>query len=42
MREVILARQVTLDGFIEGLNGDLDWAMKEDEETWKYVFDLQR
>jgi dihydrofolate reductase len=42
MRKVILAMQVTLDGFIEGPNGELDWAMKEDEETWRYVFDLQR
>jgi len=41
MRKVILAMQVTLDGFIEGPNGELDWAMKEDEETWKDVFDLQ-
>jgi dihydrofolate reductase len=42
MRKVIVAMQVTLDGFIEGPNGELDWAMKEDEETWKDVFDLQR
>ena len=41
MRKVILAMQVTLDGFIEGPNGELDWAMKEDEETWKDVFELQ-
>lgn len=42
MRKVILAMQVTLDGFIEGPNGELDWAMKEDEEMWKDVFELQR
>jgi len=42
MRKVILAMQVTLDGFIEGLKGELDWAMKEDEETWKDVFELQK
>jgi dihydrofolate reductase len=42
MRKVIVAMQVTIDGFIEGPNGELDWAMKEDEETWKDVFDLQR
>jgi dihydrofolate reductase len=41
MRKVIVAMQMTLDGFIEGPNGELDWAMKEDEETWKDVFDLQ-
>ncbi len=42
MRKVILAMQVTLDGFIEGPKGELDWAMREDEETWKDVFNLQR
>ena len=42
MRKVILALQVTLDGFIEGPKGELGWAMKEDEETWKDVFELQR
>ncbi len=33
MRKVILAMQVTLDGFIEGPNGELDWAMNEDVRT---------
>jgi dihydrofolate reductase len=42
MRKVIVAMQVTLDGFIEGPEGELDWAMKEDEETWKDHFDLMR
>lgn len=42
MRKVIVAMQVTLDGFIEGPNGELDWAMAEDEETWKDHFDLMR
>ncbi len=42
MRKVIVAMQVTLDGFIEGPNGELDWAMKEDEETWKDHFELMR
>src|SRR3990172_6196334 len=40
MRKVIVAMQVTLDGFIEGPSGELDWAMKEDEETWKDLFEL--
>ncbi len=35
MRKVIAALQVTLDGYIEGPNGELDWAMAEDEETWR-------
>jgi dihydrofolate reductase len=42
MRKAIVAMQVTLDGFIEGPNGELDWAMKEDEETWQYHFELMR
>jgi dihydrofolate reductase len=29
--------QTSLDGFIEGPNGELDWAMAEDEETWKDI-----
>ena len=36
MRKVILSIQVTLDGFIEGPNGELDW-MTMDEEVWQEV-----
>lgn len=32
--------QVSLDGFIEGPNGEMDWAMAEDEDTWKDVFEM--
>jgi dihydrofolate reductase len=32
--------QVSLDGFIEGPNGEIDWAMAEDEDTWKDVFEM--
>ena len=35
MRKIIAALQMSLDGFIEGPNGELDWAMAEDEETWR-------
>jgi hypothetical protein len=31
-RKIIAALQVSVDGFIEGPNGELDWAMAEDEE----------
>jgi dihydrofolate reductase len=34
MRKIIAALQTSLDGFIEGPNKELDWAMAEDEETW--------
>lgn len=42
MRKVILAMQMTLDGLIEGPRGELDWAAKEDAETWGDHFDLMR
>jgi dihydrofolate reductase len=40
MRRVIAALQVSVDGFIEGPNGELDWAMAEDEEVWSDVFEM--
>jgi dihydrofolate reductase len=35
MRKIIAALQMSVDGFIEGPQGELDWAMAEDEETWR-------
>lgn len=35
MRKIIAALRVSLDGFIEGPNGELDWV-----ETWEDPFDL--
>jgi dihydrofolate reductase len=40
MRKIIAALQTSVDGFIEGPNGELDWAMAEDEETWRDVFGM--
>jgi dihydrofolate reductase len=40
MRKIIAALQTSVDGFIEGPNGELDWAMAEDEETWRDVFEM--
>jgi dihydrofolate reductase len=31
MRTLVAALQVSVDGFIEGPNGELDWALAEDE-----------
>ena len=31
MRKIILDVAVTLDGFIEGQNGEIDWLVKDDE-----------
>jgi dihydrofolate reductase len=39
MRKIIAALQTSVDGFIEGPNGELDWAMAEDEETWQDIFE---
>lgn len=32
-RKIIAALEVSVDGYIEGPNGEMDWAMMEDEET---------
>jgi dihydrofolate reductase len=39
-RKIIPALEVSVDGFIEGPNGEMDWVMMEDEETWKYMFEM--
>jgi dihydrofolate reductase len=39
-RKIIAALQISVDGFIEGPNGEMDWAMMEDEETWKDIFEM--
>lgn len=40
MRKIIAALQVSVDGFIEGPNGEMDWLMTKDEEVWKEVFEM--
>jgi dihydrofolate reductase len=40
VRKLIAALQVSVDGYIEGPNGELDWAMAEDEETWRDLFEM--
>jgi dihydrofolate reductase len=37
MRKVILFMHVSLDGFICGPNGELDWATMDDDEMGKYL-----
>src|SRR5437016_1152067 len=39
MRKVIVSMFVTLDGFMEGPNGELDWS-SADEEMEQYGIDL--
>jgi dihydrofolate reductase len=40
MRKLILSMQVSLDGFIEGPNGDMSWLIKDDEELWLDLFEM--
>jgi dihydrofolate reductase len=40
MRKIIASLQVSVDGFIEGPNGELDWAMAEDAETWAEINEM--
>jgi dihydrofolate reductase len=40
MRKIIAALQASVDGFIEGPDGGLDWAMAEDEATWRDLFEM--
>ena len=39
-RKIIASLQISVDGFIEGPNGEMDWAMMEDEETWRDIFEM--
>jgi dihydrofolate reductase len=39
-RKIIAALNVSVDGFIEGPNGEMDWVMMEDEETWRVLFEM--
>jgi dihydrofolate reductase len=39
-RKIIAALQTSVDCFIEGPNGEMDWVMAEDEEAWKYMFEM--
>lgn len=34
--------QVSLDGFIEGPDGDMSWVAKNDEDLWEDLFDMLR
>ena len=38
MRQLIVYMRSSLDGFISGPNGELDWVMDEDPDSWKRVF----
>lgn len=35
-----MSMQVSLDGFIEGSDGDMSWMAKNDEEQWTDLFEM--
>jgi dihydrofolate reductase len=39
-RKIIAALEVSVDGFIEGPNGEMDWLATEDEEAWRDIFEM--
>jgi dihydrofolate reductase len=40
MRKLILSMQVSLDGFVEGRDGDMSWMARDDEAQWTDLFDM--
>jgi dihydrofolate reductase len=38
MRKVILNLAITLDGFIEGLNAEMDWLVRDEETDFGDIF----
>ncbi|HZE84903.1 MAG TPA: dihydrofolate reductase family protein [Puia sp.] len=40
MRKLILAMQVSLDGFVEGPGGDMSWFVHDDPEHWADLFGM--
>jgi dihydrofolate reductase len=40
MRKIIAFLQVSVDGFIEGPNKEVDWMMVDDEEEWREINEM--
>jgi dihydrofolate reductase len=40
MRKIIASLQMSVDGFIEGPNGELPWVQEEDEEMWREMDEI--
>jgi dihydrofolate reductase len=40
MRKLVLSMQVSLDGYVEGPNGDMRWMQTDDGEQWDDVFEM--
>jgi dihydrofolate reductase len=39
MRKLILSMQLSLDGYIEGPNGAMDWFATDEDDQWKDLFE---
>lgn len=40
MRKLILSMQVSLDGFVEGVDGDMSWMQPDDDQLWDDLFNM--
>ncbi|MPZ08530.1 MAG: dihydrofolate reductase, partial [Nitrososphaeraceae archaeon] len=40
MRKIIASLQVSVDGFIEGPNKEVDWMMIDDDEEWREINEM--
>jgi dihydrofolate reductase len=40
MRKLILSMSTSLDGYVEGKNGDMSWMQPDDDETWGDLFGI--
>jgi dihydrofolate reductase len=40
MRRMIAALNVSLEGFIEGPRGELEWAADDDDESFRFMFEM--
>ncbi|WP_158288491.1 dihydrofolate reductase family protein [Mucilaginibacter psychrotolerans] len=40
MRKLILSMNASLDGYIEGKNGDMSWMQPDDDDTWDDLFGM--
>jgi dihydrofolate reductase len=40
MRKLKLQVQISVDGFVGGINGELDWTVKSDEKLWQLINEI--
>jgi dihydrofolate reductase len=42
MRKLTLSMQMSLDGYIEGPSGEMDWFIIDEDEQWKDMFEFHK